>query len=72
MFDQFGGGVWGFGADTMAEVLQDPESTSYWSWCGPNDVEDDIFFRIVIGDNDTAVEPAGKAATQWALIKLTR
>ena len=27
---------------------------------------------IVIGDDGTAVEPAGKAATQWALIKLTR
>ncbi len=72
VFDQFGGGVWGFGAATMANVLNNPDSTSYWSWCGPNDVEDDIFFRIVIGDDTTAVEPVGKAATQWALIKLTR
>jgi hypothetical protein len=72
VFDQFGGGVWGFGAATMADVLNNPDSTSYWSWCGPNDVEDDIFFRIVIGDDGTAVEPAGKAATQWVLIKLTR
>ena len=72
VMDQFGGGVWGFGAATMAATLNNPDSTSYWAWCGPNDVEDEIFFRIVIGDEGAAVEPAGKAATQWATLKQSR
>jgi|TARA_B100000315_G_scaffold123958_1_gene113945 hypothetical protein len=70
-FDQFGGGVWGFGAATMAATLNNPDSASYWSWCGPNDVEDEVYFRIVIGGG-TAVDPAGKAATRWASIKSGR
>jgi hypothetical protein len=72
VMDQFGGGVWGFGAATMGAVLNNPDSTSYWAWCGPNDVEDEIFFRIVLGDEGTAVDPAGKVATQWASMKQSR
>ncbi len=71
VFDQFGGGVWGFGAATMAATLSDPDSTSYWAWCGPNDVEDEVYLRIVIGGS-TAVDPAGKAATQWASLKASK
>ena len=43
--DQFGGGIWGFGANTMRQTLKDPDSTAYWVWAGPNDVEDDVYFR---------------------------
>ena len=72
ILDQFGSGVWGGGTAAIAAALGSPDSTSYWSWSGPNDVEDEIFFRIVVGDDGTAVEPAGKAATRWASLKQVR
>lgn len=72
ILDQFGSGVWGGGTAAIAAALGDPESTSFWSWCGPNDVEDELYFRIVIGDDGTAVEPAGKVATRWASLKQNR
>ncbi|MCH8291077.1 hypothetical protein IH992_08270 [Candidatus Poribacteria bacterium] len=69
--DQFGGGIWGFGADTMRQTLKDPDSTAFWVWAGPNDVADDIYLRFTIG-SPTAVKPAGKLATTWAFLKSRR
>ncbi len=68
--DQFGEGIWGFGADTMRQTLKDPDSTAYWVWAGPNDVEDDVYFRKTVGTLPTTpVEPDGKVATTWGALK---
>ena len=67
IYDKFGGGIWGFGADKMRGVLKDPDCEANWVWCGPNDAEDDIYFRYTIGQ--LPVEPKGKATTSWARIK---
>lgn len=71
--DQFGGGIWGFGANIMRQTLKDPDSTAYWVWAGPNDVEDDVYFRKTVGDLPTTpVEPSGKATTTWAGLKASQ
>lgn len=70
--DQFGGGIWGFGAATMRETLKDPDSTAYWVWAGPNDGADDVYFRKTIGTLPTDVEPGGKITTTWAAVKDAR
>ena len=67
VYDQFGGGIWGFGAATMQQVLNDPDCEASWVWCGPNDAEDDIYFRYTIGQ--LPVEPQGKITTSWGRIK---
>jgi hypothetical protein len=72
MLDQFGSGVWGGGTAAIADALGAPESTSFWSWCGPNDVEDELYFRIVVGDDGTAVDARSKAAVTWAGIKAAK
>ncbi len=67
--DRFGEGIWGFGADTMRQILKDPDSTAYWVWAGPNDVEDDVYFRKTVGTLTTPVEPSGKVTTTWGALK---
>lgn len=67
-YDQFGGGVWGFGAGAMKNVLHDPDCLAYWIWHGPNDGEDDVYFRYTIGT--LAVNSMNKLATTWGKIKL--
>lgn len=69
--DQFGGGIWGFGAATMkANGLKDPDCKAYWVWAGPNDVADDIYLRFKIpGTQLTPVNSAGKLAISWGSIK---
>ena len=66
--DQFGEGIWGFGADTMREVLKDPDCTAYWVWAGPNDEADEIYLRFTIGEL-TAVDSMGKLAITWGNLK---
>jgi len=66
--DQFGGGVWGFGAATMGQVLNNPDCTAYWVWAGPNDVADDIYLRFTI-PGTTSVEPMKKISVIWGQIK---
>ncbi len=67
IYEKFGEGIWGFGAATMRQVLNDPDCEANWVWCGPNDGEDDIYFRYTIGQ--LPVEPKGKVTTSWANIK---
>ena len=67
IYEKFGEGIWGFGAAVMAQILKDPDCEANWVWCGPNDVEDDIYFRYTIGT--LPVEPQDKLATTWARIK---
>ena len=67
IYEQFGAGIWGFGAAQMRQILKDPDCEAFWVWCGPNDVEDDIYFRYAIGT--LPVEPQDKLATTWARIK---
>lgn len=67
IYEKFGGGIWGFGADAMRQSLKDPDCEAHWVWCGPNDVEDDIYFRYTIGQ--LPVEPKEKITTSWARIK---
>ena len=67
IYEQFGGGIWGFGAAQMRQILKDPDCEASWAWCGPNDAEDDIYFRYAIGT--LPVEPQDKLATTWARIK---
>ena len=68
--DQFGSGIWAGGTAAMRETLKDPDSTAYWVWAGPNDVEDDIYFRKIVGDLPTTpVEPGGKVTTTWGALK---
>lgn len=67
IYEKFGGGIWGFGAAIMGEILKDPDCEANWVWCGPNDAEDDIYFRYTIGT--LSVEPQDKLATTWARIK---
>ena len=67
IYEKFGAGIWGFGAPQMRQVLKDPDCEANWVWCGPNDGEDDIYFRYTIGT--LAVEPEDKLATTWARIK---
>ena len=67
IYEQFGGGIWGFGAAIMEQILKDPECEANWVWCGPNDAEDDIYFRYTIGT--LSVEPEDKLTTTWARIK---
>ncbi len=67
IYEKFGAGIWGFGADTMRQVLNKPDCEANWVWCGPNDVEDDIYFRYTIGT--LPVEPQDKLTTTWARIK---
>ena len=69
-YEQFGGGIWGFGADAMRNHLKDPDSEAFWAWCGPNDGADDVYFRYVIGELD--VKPAGRLAASWGEIKQGR
>ena len=69
-YEQFGGGIWGFGADAMRNHLNDPDCEAYWAWCGPNDGADDVYFRYVIGELD--VKPAGRLAASWGEIKQGR
>ena len=67
IYEKFGEGIWGFGAGAMRAILKDPDCEANWVWCGPNDVEDDIYFRYTIGT--LPVEPQDKLATTWARIK---
>lgn len=67
VYEKFGAGIWGFGADTMRQVLNNPDCEANWVWCGPNDGEDDIYFRYTIGQ--LPVEPQDKVTTSWARIK---
>ena len=67
-YEQFGAGIWGFGAGAMRAVMGDPESTAHWVWCGPNDGADDVYFRYRIG-GPAPVESQGKLATRWADLK---
>lgn len=67
IYEKFGEGIWGFGAGVMRAILKDPDCEANWVWCGPNDGEDDIYFRYTIGT--LAVEPEDKLATTWARIK---
>jgi len=69
LYEQFGAGVWGFGAGAMkASGLQDPDCKAFWCWAGPNNVADEVFFRYSFG-NKLAVESGGKLTTTWASIK---
>lgn len=70
--DQFGAGVWGFGAATMGQVLNSPDCTAFWVWAGPNDAADDIYLRFVLPGtvlDSASVGPVEKAATTWGIIK---
>ncbi len=67
IMDKFGAGIWGGGTNKMQQVLNNPDCTANWVWCGPNDGEDDIYFRYTIGQYP--VEPKGKLTTSWASIK---
>ena len=67
VYEKFGAGIWGFGAAAMRQFLKDPDCEANWVWCGPNDVEDDIYFRYTIGT--LPVEPRGKIATTWGDLK---
>ena len=67
IYEKFGGGIWGFGAGAMRAILKDPDCEANWVWCGPNDAEDDIYFRYTIGT--LPVEPQDKLTTTWARIK---
>lgn len=67
IYEKFGAGIWGFGAAAMRQFLKDPDCEANWVWCGPNDVEDDIYFRYTIGT--LPVEPRGKIATTWGSLK---
>ena len=67
IYEKFGEGIWGFGAAVMAQILKDPDCEANWVWCGPNDAEDDIYFRYTIGT--LPVEPQDKLTTTWAHIK---
>ena len=67
IYEKFGAGIWGFGAAIMQQILKDPDCEANWVWCGPNDVEDDIYFRYTIGT--LSVEPEDKLTTTWARIK---
>ena len=58
IYEKFGEGIWGFGAPQMRQILKDPDCEANWVWCGPNDAEDDIYFRYTIGT--LPVEPGGK------------
>ena len=70
--DQFGSGIWAGGAGNMRNILKDPDSTAYWVWAGPNDVEDDVYFRKIVGDLSTPVEPNGEITTTWGALKAAR
>ena len=67
IYEKFGGGIWAGGADAMRNTFQNPDCTANWVWCGPNNVEDDIYFRYTIGQ--LPVEPKDKLTTSWAKIK---
>jgi len=71
LYEQFGGGIWGFGAAAMRQVLKDPDCTARWIWAGPYNVADEVFFRYTIGKN-VAVEPCGKYAITWGQMKTAR
>jgi hypothetical protein len=68
LYEQFGGGIWGFGAGTMRQVLNNPDCTARWIWAGPNDAADDVYFRYTLGGT-FAVEPGGKLPSAWAALK---
>ncbi len=69
-YEQFGGGIWGFGAAAMKAILHDPDCTAHWIWHGPNNVEDEVYFRYTIGA--FAVNPGEKLTTTWGQIKSIR
>ncbi len=55
----------------MREILKAPDSTAFWGWAGPNDVEDDVYFRKTVGTLPmTLVEPGGKVTTTWGALRL--
>ncbi|MDA1192842.1 MAG: hypothetical protein O3A46_14305 [Candidatus Poribacteria bacterium] len=66
-YQQFGQGVWGFGAAAMTAKFGDPPVEAFWCWCDANNVTDDVYFIYQIGT--LAVEPQGKLATTWASLK---
>jgi len=68
LLDQFGGGVWGGGADTMRQVLNNPDCTAFWVWAGPNDGADEVYLRFTI-PGTSPVEPVEKIAATWGQIK---
>jgi hypothetical protein len=69
-YDQFGAGIWGFGAGAMQNNgLKDPDCEAFWIWAGPNDLNDDVFFRYTIGEA-FAVEAGGKVSATWGMLKL--
>lgn len=71
--DQFGSGIWAGGAGTMRQTLNNPDSLAYWVWAGPNDVEDDVYFRKIVGElPPTPVQPQGKVTTTWGSLKAAR
>ena len=70
IYEKFGAGIWAGGANDMRNLFGEPECTANWVWCGPNDVEDDIYFRYTIGQ--LPVEPSGKITTTWGELKSVR
>lgn len=70
VYEKFGSGIWAGGANNMRNTLKDPDCTANWVWCGPYDVEDDIYFRYTIGE--LPVEPKGKVTTTWGALKAAR
>ena len=69
LYEEFGAGIWGFGAAQMRQILKDPDCTAKWAWCGPNDGEDDVYFRYTIGT--LAVDYQEKLTTSWGKIRTT-
>ncbi len=51
IYEKFGDpvAIWNDGVNAMKAILKDPDCTANWVWCGPYDVEDDIYFRYTIG-----------------------
>ena len=68
-YEQFGGGIWGFGAAQMRQILHDPDCIAHWIWAGPNDQADDVYFRYTIGEK-LPVELGTKLATCWGAVKV--
>ncbi len=67
IYEKFGDGIWGVGAGVMQQILKDPDCEANWVWCGPNNLEDNTYFRYTI--SPLPVEPQDKLATTWAHIK---
>ena len=81
-YEQFGEGIWGFGANAMRQHLNEPDCEAFWAWCGPNDAGGRCVLQIYDRDAECGAcralggqlggDQTGALDAKWARGRRTR